>query len=379
MPRDPAPRVIVAPQSFKGSADAVAVASAIAGGIRRAWPGARIEEMPLADGGEGTVRALVTATNGSLRRSRVHDPLGREIDAEWGVLGDGTTAVVEMAAASGLPLLEPGERDARVTSTRGTGELILAAAASGAHRIVIGIGGSATNDGGAGMARAFGYRFLDREGIDLPEGGAALARLARIDGQTDPRLVRPSIDVACDVRNPLLGPEGASAIYGPQKGATPEIVRELDDALARYADVVEEFVGRPIRDVPGAGAAGGLGAGLVAFLDARLLSGAELVLRAVRFAERIVGADLVVTGEGRIDRQSAYGKLTGAVTAAARRAGVPVLAVAGGLGAGHETLALDAIAVASEGVPIAQAMREPLPLIERAAERLVRARPPATH
>jgi len=371
--------VIVAPQSFKGSADAVAVASAIAGGIRRAWPGAHIEEMPLADGGEGTVRALVTATNGSLRRSHVHDPLDREIDAEWGVLGDGTTAVVEMAAASGLPLLEPSERDARITSTRGTGELILAAAASGAHRIVIGIGGSATNDGGAGMARAFGYRFLDRDGIDLPEGGAALARLARIDGQTDPRLVRPSIDVACDVRNPLLGPEGASAIYGPQKGATPEIVRELDAALARYADVVEAFVGRPIRDVPGAGAAGGLGAGLVAFLDARLLSGAELVLRTVRFAERIVGADLVVTGEGRIDRQSAYGKLTGAVIAAARRAGVPVVAVAGGLGAGHETLGLDAIAIASEGVPITQAMREPLPLIERAAERLVRARPPVTH
>ena len=371
--------MIVAPQSFKGSADAVAVASAIARGIRRAWPGARIEEMPLADGGEGTVRALVTATNGSLRRSHVHDPLGREIDAEWGVLGDGTTAVVEMAAASGLPLLEPSEHDPRITSTRGTGDLILAAAVSGAHRIVIGIGGSATNDGGAGMARALGYRFLDRDGRDLPEGGAALARLARIDGQTDPRLVRPSIEVACDVRNPLLGPEGASAIYGPQKGATPEIVRELDAALARYADVVEGFVGRPIRDVPGAGAAGGLGAGLVAFLDARLLSGAELVLRAVRFAERLVGADLVVTGEGRIDRQSAYGKLTGAVTAAARHAGVPVLAVAGRLGAGHETLGLDAIAVASEHVPMTQAMREPLPLIERAAERLVRARPPATH
>src|SRR5438094_254546 len=287
MNRDPAPRVIVAPQSFKGSADAVAVASAIARGIRRAWPGARVEEMPLADGGEGTVRALVTATNGGTRRSRVHDPLGREIDAEWGVLGDGVTAVVEMAAASGLPLLEPSERDPRITSTRGTGELILAAAASGAHRIVIGIGGSATNDGGAGMARAFGYRFLDRSGNDLPEGGAALARLGRIDGQTDPRLVRPSIEVACDVRNPLLGPEGASAIYGPQKGATPEIVRELDAALARYADVVEAFVGRSIRDVPGAGAAGGLGAGLLAFLDARLVSGAELVLRAVGFAERI--------------------------------------------------------------------------------------------
>src|SRR5438105_4275572 len=199
MNRDPAPRVIVAPQSFKGSADAVAVASAIARGIRHAWPGAHIEEMPLAD------------------------------------------------------------------------------------------------------------------------GGAALARLGRIDGQTDPRLVRPSIEVACDVRNPLLGPEGASAIYGPQKGATPEIVRELDAALARYADVVEAFVGRSIRDVPGAGAAGGLGAGLLAFLDARLISGAELVLRAVGFAERIAGADLVVTGEGRVDQQSGFGKLTGAVTAAARR------------------------------------------------------------
>jgi glycerate kinase len=371
--------VIVAPQSFKGSADAVAVASAIARGVRRALPDALVEEMPLADGGEGTVRALVRATKGSLRVARVHDPLGREIDAEWGVLGDGVTAVVEMAAASGLPLLDVKQRDPRIASTRGTGELILAAATSGAHRIVIGIGGSATNDGGAGMARAFGYRFLDRDGTELPEGGAALARLARIDGQTDPRLIRPAIEVACDVRNPLLGPEGASAVYGPQKGATPEVVRELDAALARYADVVEAFVGRPIRDVPGAGAAGGLGAGLLAFLDARLISGADLVLRAVGFADRLRGADLVITGEGRIDRQSGYGKLTGAVTAAARRAGIPVLAVAGGLGEGHETLALDGIVAASDGVPLAQAMSDPLPLIERAAERVVRARVGATH
>src|SRR5256884_8904773 len=372
-------RVIVAPQSFKGSADGVGVAAAIARGVRRALPDASVEEMPLADGGEGTVRALVRATRGTLRAARVRDPLLREIRAEWGVLGDGTTAIVEMAAASGLPLLTASERDPRITSTRGTGELILAAAASGAHRIVIGIGGSATNDGGAGMARAFGYRFFDRDGDELPEGGAALVRLARIDGQTDPRLVRPAIEVACDVRNPLLGPEGASAIYGPQKGATPEIVAELDAALARYADVGEAFVGRSIRDVPGAGAAGGLGAGLLAFLDARLVSGAELVLRAGGLAERIAGADLVVTGEGRVDQQSGYGALPGELTAAAKRAGVPVVAVAGSLGAGHETLGLDAIAVASEGVPIAQAMREPLPLIERAAESLVRARPAPTH
>src|SRR5438128_12293865 len=267
-----------------------------------------------------------------MRAARVHDPLLREIDAEWGILGDGTTAVVEMAAASGLTLLREDERDPRITSTRGTGELILAAAASGAHRIVIGIGGSATNDGGAGMARALGYRFLDRDGNELPEGGAALARLARIDGQTDPRLIRPAVEVACDVRNPLLGPEGASAIYGPQKGASPEVVRELDAALARYADVVEAFIGRPIRDVPGAGAAGGLGAGLLAFLDARLVSGAKLVLDAVGFERKLVGASLVITGEGRIDRQSAYGKLTQAVTLAARARGVPVVAVAGGLG-----------------------------------------------
>ena len=365
--------MIVAPQSFKGSADAVAVAAAIARGVRRAWPDARVDELPLADGGEGTVRALVRATNGTTHLARVHDPLGREIEAEWGLFGDGKTAVVEMAAASGLPLLLPEERDPRVTSTRGTGELVLAAAQSGAHRIVIGIGGSATNDGGAGLARALGYRFFDRAGREIPEGGASLARLHRIDGQTDPRLVRPAIDVACDVRNPLLGPEGASAVYGPQKGATPEIVRELDAALARYADVLEAFVGRRIRDVPGAGAAGGLGAGLLAFLDARLVSGAELVLGAVRFADRVRGADLVITGEGRIDRQSAYGKLTGAVTAAARAAGVPVVAVVGGVGAGHESAGLGDIAVASEGVSLEEAMARPLPLVERAAERLVRA------
>src|SRR2546426_6152484 len=231
MPARPAPRVIVAPKSFKGSADAVGVAAAIARGVRRAWPDATVEEVPLADGGEGTVRALVRATNGTVRTARVHDPLGREIVAEWGVLGDGITAVVEMAAASGLPLLGPSERDPRVTSTRGTGELVLEAAASRAHRLVLGRGGTPTNDGGAGMARAFGYRFLDSEGRDLPEGGAALARLARIDGQTDMRLVRPTGQTACDVRNPLLGPEGASAVYGPQKGATPDMVRELDAAL----------------------------------------------------------------------------------------------------------------------------------------------------
>jgi glycerate kinase len=320
------------------------------------------------------VHALVRATNGRSRTTRVHDPLLREIDAEWGILGDGKTAVVEMAAASGLPLLREHERDTRVTSTRGTGELILAAAASGADRIVIGIGGSATNDGGAGMARALGYRFLDRDGHDLPEGGAALARLHHLEGQTDPRLIRPAIEVACDVRNPLLGPEGASAIYGPQKGATPQMIAELDAALTRYADVIEDFVGRNVRDVPGAGAAGGLGAGLLAFLDARLRSGAELVLDATKFASRVAGADLVVTGEGRADAQSAYGKLTQAVTHAARDAGVRVAMVVGGTAPGYEALlsqGVEAIEVSTpEGMPLADAMRNPEPLIEEAAARL---------
>jgi glycerate kinase len=379
VPERDAPRVVIAPQSFKGSADAVAVASAIARGVRRIWPRAECVELPLADGGEGTALALVRATGGEMRHTRVHDPLGREIDAQWGVLGDHVTAVLEMAAASGLPLLRDDERDPRVTSTRGTGELILTAAASGAQRIVIGIGGSATNDGGAGMARAFGYRFFDAESRELAEGGAALARLARIEGQTDPRLIRPAIDVACDVRNPLLGHEGATAVYGPQKGATPEIQRELEVALTRYADVVEAFVGRDVRSVPGAGAAGGLGAGLIAFLDARLVSGALLVLDAVGFDKRLVGADLVVTGEGRIDGQSIYGKLTHAVTIAAKRRGVPVVAVAGIIGPGHEAMreagieAIETLAGASETERDA-AMRDPLPRIEDAAERLARAR-----
>lgn len=375
MPERAAPRVLIAPQSFKGSADAVAVAAAIARGVRRAWPTATAVELPLADGGEGTVRALVRATGGELRHTPVPDPLLREIDAEWGVLGDRTTAVVEMAAANGLPLLREDERDPRFTSTRGTGELILAAATSGAHRIIVGIGGSATNDGGAGMARAFGYRFLDRAGVELPEGGAALARLARIDGQTDPRLIRASIDVACDVRNPLLGPEGASAIFGPQKGATAEMVRELDAALATYADVVERFVGRNVRDVPGAGAAGGLGAGLVAFLDARLVSGSRLVLDAVGFERELDGATLVITGEGRIDGQSVYGKLTQAVTVAARSRGVPVMAVAGMLGAGHEAMQDAGVerieTLATSAAEREAAMRDPLPRIEAAAARLV--------
>lgn len=369
-------RVLIAPQAFKGSVDAVGVAAAIARGLRLVWPDVECDELPLADGGEGTVRALVRATGGTTRRTRVHDPLGREVDAEWGVLGDGRTAVVEMAAASGLPLLAEHERDPRVTSTRGTGELMLEAATSGADKVVIGIGGSATNDGGSGMARAIGFRFLDGDGRDLPEGGAALARLRRIEGRLDPRLLRVQIEVASDVTNPLLGPEGASAVFGPQKGATPDMVAELDAALSRYADVVERFIGRDVRNVPGAGAAGGLGAGLLAFADAKLRSGADIVMGATRFAERAARADLIVTGEGRMDAQSAYGKLTGSVIAKAKELGRPVAAVVGGTAGGVDALfaaGLGAIAVSSEGASsLDDAMRRGDDLIVAAAERLAR-------
>jgi len=370
-------RVLIAPQAFKGSVDAVGVAAAIARGIRRVFADAECDELPLADGGEGTVRALVHATGGRIHRSRVHDPLGREIDAEWGTLGDGRTAVVEMAAASGLPLLRESERDPRVTSTRGTGELLLEAAASGAARVVVGIGGSATNDGGAGMARAVGFRFLDADGREIPEGGASLGRLHRIEGRIDPRLLRVTVEVASDVTNPLCGPLGASAVFGPQKGATPEVVAELDAALARFADVVERFVGRDIRDTPGAGAAGGLGAGLIAFADAKLRSGAELVMSATRFADRARAADLIVTGEGRVDAQSAYGKVTGSVIAKARELGRPVALVAGGTAPGYDALfrhGLGALEVTADGpISLQDAMSRSDELIAAAAERLARA------
>jgi len=367
---------LIAPQAFKGSIDAVKVAAAIGRGIHRVWPDAACDELPLADGGEGTVRALVHATGGRLRTSRVHDPLGREIDAEWGMLGDGRTAVIEMAAASGLPLLAPNERDVRITSTRGTGELLLEAAMSGAARVIVGIGGSATNDGGTGMARAIGFRFLDAAGAELPEGGAALARLQRIEGQVDQRVIRVSIDVACDVRNPLVGPEGASAVFGPQKGATPEIVAELDAALTCYADVLQRFLGRDVRNVPGAGAAGGLGAGLVAFADAKLRSGADIVMGATRFDDRAREVDIVITGEGRVDAQSGYGKVTGSVVTRAAALGKPVALVAGGVAGGYERLfatGLRALEIAADGpMSLEDAMARADELIASAAERLAR-------
>src|SRR5262249_47958761 len=271
-------KIVAAPQALKGSLDAVPVGEAIARGVAMVFPDALVDVVPVADGGEGTVRALVAAAGGVLRTATVTGPLGAPVEAEYGILNTeaGHTGVIEMAAASGLPLVPAAQLDPRVATTFGTGELIRAALDEGCRELLIGIGGSATNDGGAGMAQALGAWLLDAAGRELPPGGAALARLDRIDASgLDPRLKDARMRVACDVANPLCGPEGASAIYGPQKGATPAMVVELDVALAHYAAILRRDLGADVSDVPGAGAAGGLGAGLLAFTQAELVPGAR--------------------------------------------------------------------------------------------------------
>lgn len=380
-------KIVVAPQALKGSLDAAEVGAAIAAGVRAVFPDAQIAVVPVADGGEGTVRALVAATGGELRRTRVSGPLGEPVEAEWGILGTVRehdardtpvrTAVIEMAAASGLPLVPPSRRDPRITSTRGTGELLRAALDAGCRAVILGIGGSATNDGGAGMAQALGARLLDDTGNELPPGGAALARLARIDmSGLDARLRATSVRVACDVTNPLVGPTGASAVYGPQKGATPEMVRALDAALAHYADVLRRDLGVDVRDVPGAGAAGGLGAGLLAFAGAQLVPGAKLVLDALTFAETMRGADLAITAEGRLDAQTAYGKAPGAVAAAARAAGARAIVLAGAVAMDEAALArlgfAAAIPLPDGPLTLDESMARAAELVTAAAVRAVR-------
>ncbi|WP_069805084.1 glycerate kinase [Thermogemmatispora onikobensis] len=370
-------RIVIAPQALKGSLTAPEAARAIAGGFQKVLPTAELDLVPIADGGEGTVEALVSATGGQLLHAQVTGPLGEPVEATFGLLGDGQTAVIEMAACAGLPLVPPERRDPRLTTTYGVGELIRAALDSGCRHLIIGIGGSATNDGGAGMAQALGVRLLDAEGKDLPYGGAALAGLARIvpDG-IDPRLQECRIEVACDVTNPLCGPQGASAVYGPQKGASPEMVAQLDAALAHYAGIIQRDLGRDVRNLPGAGAAGGLGASLLAFLQATLRPGADLVLEAVGLAKRLQGASLLVTAEGQIDRQTAYGKSVGAVASLAQRCGVPVLALAGSLGEEYQVvyaLGVEAVmTLLAAPLSLNEAMTQAASLLADASERAAR-------
>jgi glycerate 2-kinase len=370
-------KIVIAPQALKGSLSAAETGHAIAEGAREVYPEAELSVVPVADGGEGTTQALVDATNGRLLERTVTGPLGQPVLAFFGIMGDGSTAVIEMAASSGLPLVPPERRDPRVTTTRGVGELIQAALDEGCTRFIIGIGGSATNDGGAGMVQALGAQLLDAQGHELPAGGAALARLAHIEtGQLDARLTNCVFDIASDVNNPLCGPGGASAVYGPQKGATPEMVAELDAALAHYAQIVERDLGRAVRDVAGAGAAGGLGAGLLAFLNATLRPGAQIVLEATRLEEQIRVADLVITAEGRLDSQTAYGKSVGAVAALAKKYHLPVLVIAGGLGDDYREvyqLGIDGLAVLPSGpMTLDDAMQNAARLACEATERALR-------
>jgi len=327
-------RIGIAPNAFKGTLSAREAAGCIERGLKKALPGISTIKVPMADGGEGTAKAIVEATGGRWVRCSVRDPLGRAIKAAFGLTGDGQSAVIEMAAASGLALLQPQERNPLHTSTSGTGDLIRAALDRGVRRILVGIGGSATNDGGVGMARALGARFLDRRGRELSEGGGSLGRLARIDlSGLDPRLKAVKVDVACDVDNPLLGPRGAARVYGPQKGATPLMVKKLDAGLKRLAAIIRKDLGTDVARLPGAGAAGGLGAGLVAFLKGRMQPGVEIVIEVVELERKLAGCDLVITGEGRLDGQTVFGKAPAGVARVARKLGLPVIAICGSLGA----------------------------------------------
>lgn len=326
-------KIVIAPDSFKESLTAEEVSAAIARGLRTVFSDAEIVEVPLADGGEGTVQALVAATGGRIIEKKVTGPLGNSVTAFFGILGDGKTAVIEMAAASGLHLIPLEKRNPLFTTTKGTGELILAALDEGVDHIIIGLGGSATNDGGSGMAQALGARLLDQDGKDLPPGGGFLRQLEKIDiSRLDPRLTRVKFEVACDVTNPLLGEKGASRTYAPQKGATAEMVEVLEQNLARYASILVRDLGKDVAAIPGAGAAGGLGAGLLAFLDVELKRGIDIVIAATKLEEKIKDARLVITGEGKIDGQTISGKTPIGVARLAKKYDIPVIAICGSIG-----------------------------------------------
>jgi glycerate kinase len=326
-------KVAIAPDSFKGSMTAMQAAECIERGLKRALKGVTCRKIPMADGGEGTVRAIVDATGGKFITRTVQDPLGRKIRSAFGVSGDGRTAVIEMAAASGLALLKPSERNPMKTTTLGTGELIRHALSLNVKHILIGIGGSATNDGGMGAAQALGVCFLDARGKKLDPVAGSLKKLDHIDiSGRDRRLKYVKVEVACDVDNPLTGPHGAAKVYAPQKGATIVMVKELDAGLKHFASIVKRDLGVDIETVPGSGAAGGLGGGLMAFLNGKLRPGIDIVIDSVKLAKRIKGCDLVITGEGRLDHQTAFGKTPHGVAKVAKQAGLPVIAICGSIG-----------------------------------------------
>lgn len=370
-------KIVIAPDSFKESMTALEAADSIESGFKRVFPHAEYLKVPMADGGEGTVQSLIDATNGTIIETSVTGPLGKPVDAFYGISGDGKTAVIELAAASGLHLVPEEKRNPLHTTTKGTGELILAALQQNVEYIILGIGGSATNDGGAGMAQALGVRLTDQNGEDIEQGGGALKNLHKIDvGFIDPRVHQVKIEVACDVDNPLTGKEGASAVFGPQKGATPDMISVLDQNLAHYASVIKRDLGKEVKDLPGAGAAGGIGAGMAAFLQAELKSGIDIVIEAVKLEDCMKGASLVITGEGKIDSQTIHGKTPVGVAKTAKKHHIPVIAVAGLIGADSEVVyehGIDALfSVVPGAVSLKDAFKNAQKYTETQAENIAR-------
>lgn len=333
-------KIVIAPDSFKESMAAIEVADAIERGFAKVFPNTTVfDKIPMADGGEGTTEALVNALNASYRKVSVKNPINKTITASYGYAYETNTAIIDMASASGLDLIAEEDKNPLITTSYGTGQLINDAIEQGAQHIILGIGGSATNDGGVGMLSALGCKFLDSDNQTLKAGGAALAKLSHIDmSNLNPKLKDTTIEVACDVTNPLLGKYGASEIYGRQKGATEDMIKQLDAALTRYHDVIEQQLNVSVKDIEGAGAAGGLGTGLLAFLNANLAKGIDIVLKETQFTQRLKDADLVITGEGKMDHQTIYGKTPIGVSHAAQRFNVPVIAIAGSLGEGYQAV-----------------------------------------
>lgn len=393
-------KIVISPDSFKGTNSSIEVATLIERGVRKVYPEAEIVKIPIADGGEGTVEAAVLGGSGQYRELEVTGPLGEKLTARYGILPeqgadqhsgagrqgraglrDGAiprrSAVIEMAAASGLPLVPEDKRNPLFTTTYGTGQLIRAALDEGCREFLIGIGGSATNDAGVGMAQALGWSFKDKAGKELGYGGRELANIAAIDqANVDSRLRESKITVACDVTNPLFGKTGAAHIYGPQKGATPEIVEELDQNLRYFAGIVESQLGKDISQEPGSGAAGGLGAGLMIFCGAELKSGIDALLDIVRFEDHLESTDLVITGEGAIDGQTTYGKVPVGIAKRTRAYNVPVLAIVGDIGAGAEAVydygISGIMSTVNRAMPLKEAMAQSASLLEEAAERVMR-------
>ncbi|MBG6246616.1 glycerate kinase [Candidatus Symbiopectobacterium sp. 'North America'] len=368
---------VLAPDSFKESMTAKEVCNAMEKGLRKVFPEANFVHVPMADGGEGTTQSLIDATGGTLYALNATGPLGETVEASYGIMGNSEIAVIEMASVSGIQFVNRDTKKPLVTTTYGTGELIRACLDKGIKKIILGIGGSATNDGGAGMAEALGVRFYDEAGNTLPRGGGALDRLHHIDlFGLDSRLAHVDIQVACDVTNPLCGEQGASAIFGPQKRATPEMVAQLDNNLAHYAAVIRNQLGKDIATVPGAGAAGGLGAGLMAFTQCTLRRGIDIVVEFSGLSDKLVGADFCFTGEGRIDYQTKFGKTPYGVARTAKAQGVPVIAVSGCVGEGVEVLYGEGIDTIFGIIPRAdniEALLKDGPInMERACENIVR-------